>query len=295
MSEMTDRTTLIICSRNRPSFLIETVHSVLAGDELPAEIIIVDQSDEQSPQLASAGVQRDCEIRYLWRPAHGVSRARNEAAAAARHEQLAFCDDDMWAPPSWFPSLVRALIEAGPRTIVTGQVVAGAPEAKNGFAPAVVSGDRRVLYEGRLGTDVLASCNMAMYRSALEDVGGFDERLGPGTPYPAADDNDLGFRFLEAGYRILYVPEALIEHRAWRAGSDYPHMRWRYGCGKGGFYAKHLSATDLHMLRRAGKDIGRRALRMPRVVWRRPRLAAGDFLYSLGIVAAGIRWLIRER
>ncbi len=286
---------LIICSRNRPDFLIETVQSVLAGDHLPDEIIVVDHSDKQSTELAGAGVQNGCEIRYLWRRARGVSRARNEAAAAARHERLAFCDDDMWAPPSWFGALVQALVEAGPRTVVAGQVVAGAPEARDGFAPPLVSGDQRVLYEGRLGTDVLASVNMAMFRSAFWDVGGFDERLGPGTPYPAAEDNDLGFRFLEAGYRILYTPDALIQHRAWRAGSKYPRVRWNYGRGKGGFYAKHLSARDLHMLRRAGRDIGHRLLRMPRVIWKHPRLAAGDFLYSLGIVVAGTRWLLRER
>jgi GT2 family glycosyltransferase len=271
------------------------VESVLAGNDRPTEIVIVDQGDEQPADLAIAGTSDGCDIRHLWRPGRGLSKARNEGAAAARHEILAFCDDDMWAPPTWFGALVLALAEAGTGSAVTGQVVAGVPEAKDGFAPAVVTGDARIVYEGRIDTDVLAGCNMAMYRSALDEIGGFDERLGAGGPYPAAEDNDAGFRLLEAGYRILYVPDAMIRHRAWRAGAEYPRVRWHYGRGKGGFYAKHLSASDLYMLRRARRDIGHRLLRLPRVVWRRPRLAAGDILYSLGIVVAGAHWLVRER
>jgi GT2 family glycosyltransferase len=295
---MTARTlpsSLIICSRNRPRLLLDTVESVLAGDELPAEIVVVDQGDEQHAELARLGKTDGCDVRYLWRPSRGLSRARNEGAAAASHEILVYCDDDMWATPSWFGTVVRALEQAGEGTAVSGHVVAGESEAKDGFTPSIAPGDTRIVYEGRLDTDVLAGCNMAMYRSALADVGGFDERLGAGARYPAADDNDLGFRLLEAGYRILYVPEATLQHRAWRAGPEYPRVRWRYGQGKGGFYAKHLSASDRHMLRRARRDIGHRFRRFPRVVWRRPRLAAGDVLYSLGILVGGTSWLISER
>ncbi len=118
----------------------------------------------------------------------GVSKARNEGAAAARQEILVYCDYHMRATPSWYGTFVRALAQAGSGTAVTGHVVAGESEAKDGFAPAIAPGDTRVVYEGPLDTDVLAGCNMAIYRSALDDVGGFDERLGPGTRLPGAED-----------------------------------------------------------------------------------------------------------
>jgi GT2 family glycosyltransferase len=284
---------VIICSKNRPRLLRETVESILGGDDLPAEIVVLDQSDAASSSLPSIGTTRGCTVRYLWRPSRGLSRARNEAAAAADHDVLLYCDDDMWASSSWVGALVGALADAGPEVAVTGKVVPGAPETKGGFTPAVAPGDHPIVYSGRLDIDVLAGCNMGMYRSTLESLGGFDERLGAGERYPAAEDNDFGFRLLEAGYRIVYVPEAILHHRAWRAGPEYPRVRWRYGRGKGAFYAKHLSASDRHMLKRARRDVGRRLLRSPRVVWRRPRLAAGDLLYSLGILVGGTSWLIR--
>ena len=45
-------TSLIIASRDRPELLADTVASVLKGDEVPAEIVIVDQSRVPHPTLS---------------------------------------------------------------------------------------------------------------------------------------------------------------------------------------------------------------------------------------------------
>jgi cobaltochelatase CobN len=100
---------------------------------------------------------------------------------------------------------------------------------------------------------------MAIRRETLREVGGWDERLGAGTSFPAAEDNDLGFRLLEAGYRIAYHPEAVAWHRAWRAERDYLPLRWAYGRGQGAYYAKHAALSDAYMVRRFGADLGRLA------------------------------------
>src|SRR5689334_25312086 len=87
--------TLIICSRNRPQLLGETVESVLSGAEIPAEILIVDQSERPHPTLGCYTPARPCALRYRWSHSRGLSRARNEGLAAARHDLVACLDDDM--------------------------------------------------------------------------------------------------------------------------------------------------------------------------------------------------------
>ncbi len=77
-------TTLIICSRNRPQLLLETVESVLRGREVPSELLIIDQSNAAHATLATLRSDRACEICYRWSQTVGLSRARNIALTMAR-------------------------------------------------------------------------------------------------------------------------------------------------------------------------------------------------------------------
>jgi GT2 family glycosyltransferase len=283
-------TSLIICSRNRPRLLWQTIDSVLQGEEVPSEIVIIDQSDKEDSELRAMKYDRLCQIHYCWSRSLGLCRARNLGVEAAANDILAFTDDDVCVTANWFGTLVRALIQAGPRVVVTGRVLPGAEEAKGGFVPALVTGEEPRVYQGRIGTDVLAGLHMAMCRSTICEVGEFDERLGAGSRFESADDNDYGFRLLESGYRIAYVPEAVIYHRAWRSERDYFRMRWAYGRGKGGFYVKYLSLRDPYMAQRMGRDIGISLVRFPWRVLHRPRLAIGDLVYDAGVLSGAVEW-----
>lgn len=292
---MIDNASVIICSRDRPRLLLETIESVLAGDEQPAEIVVVDQS--ATPNQALAGwLGQGCPVRYVHSATRGLSRARNRAIEAASHEVIVIIDDDMFVERTWLGTLVRALQAEGPQVVVTGRVMPDeAAQAPGGFVPALVTGEQAARYRGRLRKDVLAGGHMAAYRQTLEDVGGFDERLGAGSAFPAADDNDLGFRLLEKGYEIVYEPEAVVYHRAWRPRREYLPMRWRYGKGKGGFYAKHLPTSTRYALDRLVRDIGRRAVGFPGRLVRDARGAAGDVVYSLGVMSGVVQWSLGLR
>jgi GT2 family glycosyltransferase len=286
-------TSLTICSRNRPQLLLETVESVLEAIVVPTEIVIVDQSDVPHPTLARIVPDQACEIRYTWSQTMGVGRARNAAISAAKYDILALTDDDMRVTSTWFGALIRALLEAGPRCVVTGRVLPAEVEVPGGFAPSTKVDQDRAIYEGRIGQDVLFTNNMALHRSTIQEIGLFDERLGVGARFSAAYDNDFGFRLLEAGYRILYIPEAVLYHRAWRSERDYAQLCWNYGRGQGAFYAKHLSLRDRYMLRRMLRTILRRSIWAPLNMLKGRRwLTAGDVRYIFGLISGASEWLL---
>ena len=285
---------LIICSRNRSSLLSETIGSILNGLEVPDEIIVVDQSDTPDEGLVVLTTERRCKIRYQWIKPLGLSHARNTGIKAAKNDWLVFTDDDVLVTPDWFGMLLRALVAESRRAVVTGRVLAKHERHNQGFAPSTKEDENPAIYEGRVGQDVLYSNNMAFRKSAVAEIGDFDERLGPGTRFPSAEDNDLGFRLLEAGYRIVYVPQAVLYHRAWRTDHDFLALRWSYGIGRGGFYAKHMHWHDRYMLKRMVQDIRNHLIQFVSRL-RRDRLRAyGDVGLAGGIVYGVVYWLLTQ-
>ena len=288
-------TTLIICSRNRPQLLIDVVESILKGEEVPGELVIIDQSEKINRTLETFTTARTCSIRYVWSHEVGLSRANNLGIALASNEIIAFTHDDVLVAPSWYATLVRALVKTGPRSIVTGQVRVSEEEVPGGFQLTLKVEQASAIYKGRIKKDVLLPLNMAMYRCVPLGIGGFDVRIGPGTPFPAAEDNDFGFRLLEAGYQIIYVPQAVIYHRSFREEKTFIPLRWSYGLGRGAFYAKHLRLRDVYMIKRMLNDI---KIHLLLFAWRirgERQKALGDAALALGIIYGAIKWLMTQR
>jgi GT2 family glycosyltransferase len=287
------RTSLIIPSRNRPDLLAGALEAVLQSKRPPNEVIICDQSYRPHPTLGQPMEDRNCEIRYLWMETVGASQARNAGIAAARYEILAFVDDDVIVTPTWLEVMVQALIEHGPLTVGRGQILPLDEGAQGRFTPSIKIDPIPAIYEGRIKGDVLSGAAMALYRSAFDSVGGFDERLGAGGKFAAAEDNDLGFRLLEAGYRIFHLPDAIVRHIAWRTMDQYAGLCWNYGYGQGAYYVKHLSLKDRYMLGRMASDVAGRVLSCPGHLLRNRHQGLGDVSYILGMLKGGMSWLFQ--
>jgi GT2 family glycosyltransferase len=262
---------------------------------VPTELVVIDDSDSIDNAVSRMRTTRSCEIRYRWRRGKGLSSATNSAMRLARHDVCAFVQDDVEVADDWLLMLVGELVDAGPRAIIVGQVQAGAPEVEGGFAANSNAEANRIVFEGRLDHDVLFAQNMALYRSAFDEIGPFDERLGPGTDYPGAEDSDWGFRALRQGYSIIYQPAAVVTHRAWRAPEDFIKFRWGYGVARGGLYAKHALDGDRHMLSRLRSDLVRHLFSFHRLALHDRRRAVGNVALACGIVFGAARWTVTAR
>jgi GT2 family glycosyltransferase len=190
---------------------------------------------------------------------------------------------------------MRVLIENGSLAVVRGQILPSNSGASDGFTPSIKIDPVPAIYEGRIKKDALSSGAMTLYRSAFDQVGGFDECLGAGGKFAAAEDNDLGFRLLEAGYRIYHVPDAIVSHIAERSMDEYAALCWNYGYGQGAYYVKHLNRKDGYMLRRMASDVGERMRSCTRHFLQNPRQALGDLSYTVGLLKGGITWLAEHR
>jgi GT2 family glycosyltransferase len=288
--------TVLVCSRDRPDFLLDAVRSVLEGARVPAELLVVDQSSLRNAAVEGIGTVHGCVVRYLHSASRGLSRARNIGLRGASNETVVMIDDDMLVETHWLERLLEGAEAAGPRGIASGRVLAATTEGEGGVPDAaLVTRAEPAVFRGRQPNDVMPGANVAVPRGLVLELGGYDERLGAGTRFSASDDNDMGFRLLEAGCEVRHVPEAVAFHRPWRSSGARLRLRWRYGRGKGAFYAKHLRRTDRFMWRRLAADVGARLRRGGAALPRRPRTVVGEAVSVAGILSGALSWVIRER
>jgi hypothetical protein len=156
----------------------------------------------------------------------GTSRARNAGVAATRAPIVAFTDDDCLPSRGWGAAVLRAFDDPAVG-LVTGQVVADHATA----APVSLLLEPHGRPLG-LGDLIGHGANAAVRRTAFLAVGGFDERLGPGAPGRAGEDQDLFRRVLAAGWAGRYEPRAQVVHRQWRSRVAAVRLSFGYGFGQ---------------------------------------------------------------
>ena len=224
--------TVVVPTRDRPGLLAACL-SALRTAVGPADEVLVVDSASQEPEAVRAVVEA-AGASYLRADLPGTSRARNAGWVAARHGLVVFTDDDCLPQPGWADAYAAALAsdDAG---FAWGPVTV--PAGRAGVAEVEADGPTRA----RPGDDVThlgASCNLAVRRQLLQATGGFDERLGPGTPLRAAEDRDLLARLLLTGAKGVLVPGAVVVHDPWRSRAELVRLHHSYGLGSGALAGK---------------------------------------------------------
>ncbi len=136
----------------------------------------------------------------------GFGAAINQGFRASTSPYVATLNDDAVAHPDWLAALVCAMDARPDAGMCASQVrLFGEPRLDSAGMLVARDGSSKQRGHGRLPEDfpvpeevLLASGSSALYRrSMLEDIGGFD---------------DAFFLYCWAGWKCLYVPQAVVEH-----------------------------------------------------------------------------------
>jgi GT2 family glycosyltransferase len=159
------------------------------------------------------------EVRVVRLPENlGFSAAVNAGIKASKADLVALLNNDTEVDPGWLEALVRAaddhpeagffaskLVDFNDRRLLDG---AGDAVRRSGLPYRLGHGE---IDRGQFEREafVFSACAAAaLYRrSVFEEIGLFDEDF-----FSNCEDGDLSFRAQLAGYRCLYIPDAVVYH-----------------------------------------------------------------------------------
>ena len=258
--------TVVICTWNRSELLRTTLHS-LAGQQGVAhsdiEVLVVDNNSSDATRAMVHELQAQWplgRLRYVFEGRQGKQFALNTGIAAARHEVLAFTDDDVLFAPDWLAQIQRLFGDggvelAGGRTLIDW-CAAPVPTWYSDALSAVLGG----VDEGDGVQDPAAPSfapgggNLIARRRTFERHGVFSET------HFRHMDHEFGIRCQEQGARVVYDPSLVVYAPVdARCLSPRYFKRWAFKAGiarSGGIHAAGTRpAVPLWTYRRLVQDL----------------------------------------
>lgn len=239
----TPSVSVLIPTHSREACLKECLQSLRSLDypKDRLEIIVVDDcsSDGTIGMLENIKDTFSCRFFFLHHTERrGISAARNSGIKKARGEIIVFTDDDCIFEKDWISNMVAPFHSVGVGIV-------GAPDRVPDKSPLfsrcigclftsfIGTGGLRRGKGVRLGRYYPKGCNIAVLREAIEEAGYFDESLCP------SEEIELGYRIRRCGYKIEYLPRALVWHRRQTTFKALLNKVFRIGFNRAMLLRKH--------------------------------------------------------
>ncbi|WP_417310446.1 glycosyltransferase family 2 protein [Devosia sp.] len=255
---------VVVATRDRPVMLAKCLDSLLAQDHPAFEIVVVDNTPTSNDTRDLIAERYSGRIRYLREPRPGLANAHNRGIADLSEDVVAFTDDDVIVDRSWLKTITAPFAESLEIGCVTGAIVPAELETRAQYWTELhggfLKGNRRQTFDlaehrpsdplfpyavGQVGS----GANMAFSRASLEAIGGFDPALGAGTKARGGDDLAAFLDILNAGYQVVYMPDALVWHHHRRTESGMRQQAHGYGVGLGAYLTRAIIKDPVALLR----------------------------------------------
>jgi GT2 family glycosyltransferase len=200
------KTTVVVCSANRPDILSETIESLMCGQLVqPREIIVSVFDRAHAPEKISANPA----VRVVVSNKQALSAQRNVAIQSVRTPYTLFLDDDVEIAPNFIESMENILDEAEDVVVATGFVVVDGVRSDTGIdrKSARAAALNYVREHEDCECELGYGCNLFVRTSVFDQVI-FDENL---PLYGWLEDLDFSTNCLQHG-RIIRHAGTCVAH-----------------------------------------------------------------------------------
>lgn len=239
LGPMSENTSVIIATHNRPKMLKSLLESVACGSTQPGEVVVVDDGSTV-PVAEEIGAGLPFRFRLLRHDtARGPGTARNTGVHASRGSIILFTDDDCTVDRDWV-SVMSGRVERAKGTQLGG--VGGAVRAAGrdlfsryyDFHKILEPRPHDAANPNRIPYMVTANCGVR--RDVFMRAGGFDTRI----PTAGGEDAAFSIRIVKRGFYLEHEPRALVYHHYRASIVDFAKTFYRYGLGGRYVVDRHL-------------------------------------------------------
>ena len=215
------RLSVVIPTYQRREALARCLEGLTAGSRLPEETLVVAHAQDPESGLLEellAPLREPLGARLVWAERAGQIHQMNAGLAAASGEVVCFTDDDCVPRIDWLERLAAPYADpavggVGGRDVVHhGDQIEDAPARRVGritWYGRVVGNHHLCLPPGLIEVQHLKGANMS-FRRAVTPL--LDPRMVLGAGSGSLNDTELSLAVRARGYRLLYDPEALVDH-----------------------------------------------------------------------------------
>jgi glycosyltransferase involved in cell wall biosynthesis len=216
------KVSVVVPCFNAEATVAACVEACLRQDYPNLEIIFVDDGSNDST-LAILGEYDG--IMVLAQRNRGPAAARNLGWRSSSGQVICFTDSDCVPHPHWVSQLVEYYTNPAVGGVGGGYDIAN-PQYWLARCIHEEIGQRHLRMPHLV--NYLGSFNLSYRRAVLELVGGFDEEFRKAS----AEDNDLSYRAVKLGYKLLFDPDNRVAHHhtsdLWRyMRQQFWHGFWR--------------------------------------------------------------------
>ncbi|NQS98284.1 MAG: glycosyltransferase [candidate division Zixibacteria bacterium] len=224
------RYSAVIPSYNAAGVVWKTIEALLAQEGAEGlEIIVVDDGSTDD----TSEVVRRYPVQYIHKTNGGPASARNLGAPAAEGGIILFLDSDCVPQAGWLKAMTAPFADeeiSGVKGVyITRQRSLVARFVQLEFE------ERYRMLERQEYIDFVDSYSAAFKKDAFFAVGGFDGS------FPKADneDVDLSYKLAKGGYKMVYQPEAVVEHTHPASLMKYLRVKFSRGYWRMAVYKMH--------------------------------------------------------
>jgi GT2 family glycosyltransferase len=205
------------------------------------ELVVVDNGSTDGTAEWLRGFAERSSLRAVLvsEPKPGLGAARNAGIAKATGQIIAFTDDDCYVSPDFLIRIVEIFRDErigfmGGRILLHDHT--DIPITIRQDAEMQVIRPYSFIQAGEL-----QGANMAVRRSLVAEVGGFDPRFGKGSQFKGGEDMDLQARASQNGATGIYHPGPVVWHNHGRKSrEEFDALMKEYGHCRGAYYAKFI-------------------------------------------------------